>query len=226
MRPLTERRFDVRYSDVHVWHLLGQMGFSSQKPEKRALERDEEAIEDWKKHTWPALKKARREGRLIIFVDESGISQRPTRVRTWVPKGETPVVQFHFNWDHVSIIAGMHLKGFTFRFHDGAIRKEQVVEFLPALQAHYRRKLVIIWDGAKPHRSHLVRDHADSTNGQIVIERLPAYAPELNPVAYLGAWLKRHALANNCPDTLDELHHGARAKLKSAQRRSSIIASY
>ena len=52
-----ERTFKVRYSDVHVWRLLGQMGFSSQKPERRALERDEVAIQAWKKRTWPALKK-------------------------------------------------------------------------------------------------------------------------------------------------------------------------
>ena len=52
-----ERQFGVRYSDVHVWRLLGQMGFSSQKPERRALERDETAIQTWKKRTWPALKK-------------------------------------------------------------------------------------------------------------------------------------------------------------------------
>ena len=45
--------------------------------------------------------KSPREGRLIVFVDKSGISQRLTRVRTWVPKGHSPVVQFHFNWNHV-----------------------------------------------------------------------------------------------------------------------------
>lgn len=44
------------------------------------------------------LKTAQREGRLIVFVDESGISERPTRVRTWAPKGQTPVIQSHFNW--------------------------------------------------------------------------------------------------------------------------------
>ena len=42
---------------------------------------------------------------------------------------------------------------------------------------------------------------------------------------YLWAWLKRHALANFCPDTLDELKQTARAKLKSGQRRRAIIAS-
>ena len=57
VRVFIEREFGVRYSDVHVWRLLGQMGFSSQKPQRRALERDEAAIEAWKKRTWPALKK-------------------------------------------------------------------------------------------------------------------------------------------------------------------------
>lgn len=57
VRLLIERQFGVRYSDVHVWRLLGQMGFSSQKPERRALERDDAAIELWRKRTWPRLKK-------------------------------------------------------------------------------------------------------------------------------------------------------------------------
>lgn len=57
VRLLIERKFGVRYSPVHVWRLLGQLGFSNQKPERRALERDEAAIEHWKKRTWPGLKK-------------------------------------------------------------------------------------------------------------------------------------------------------------------------
>jgi transposase len=57
VRLFIERQFSVHYSDVHVWRLLGQLGFSSQKPERRALERDEAAIERWKKRTWPGLKK-------------------------------------------------------------------------------------------------------------------------------------------------------------------------
>jgi len=135
------------------------------------------------------------------------------------------VVQFCFNWDHVSAIAGLHRTGFCFRLYDGSLNGERALEFLRALKRHLRRPLLILWDGARPHRSRMVRDYVDSTDGQIVIARLPAYAPELNPVEYLWAWLKRHALANYCPDSLAELHHGARAKLKSAQRRSSIIAA-
>lgn len=58
VRQTIEKRFGVRYSDVHVWRLLGRLGFSSQKPEKRAAERDEAAVTRWKRRSWPALKKS------------------------------------------------------------------------------------------------------------------------------------------------------------------------
>lgn len=135
------------------------------------------------------------------------------------------MVQFRFSWDHLSVIAGMHFNGVCFRLHEGSVKQEQVVEFLKALRTHYRQPLLILWDSGRPHRSRLVRDYVDSTQGHIQVAFLPPYAPELNPVEYLWGWLKRHALANFCPDTLAELQHTARGKLKSAQRRSAIIAS-
>ena len=52
-----ERMHGVRYSQVQVWRILGSLGFSPQKPEKRAIERDEAAVQHWKRRTWPALKK-------------------------------------------------------------------------------------------------------------------------------------------------------------------------
>jgi transposase len=58
VRALIERLCGVRFSEVHVWQLLGAMGFSSQKPERRAIERNEEAVLAWKRKTWPALKKS------------------------------------------------------------------------------------------------------------------------------------------------------------------------
>lgn len=57
---LVERLHGVRFSGVHVWRLLGALGFSSQKPERRAIERNESAVQTWKRKTWPALKKSAR----------------------------------------------------------------------------------------------------------------------------------------------------------------------
>jgi len=54
---LIKRQFGIQFSEVHVWRLLGGMGFSSQKPERRAIERNEAAVRDWKRKTLPALKK-------------------------------------------------------------------------------------------------------------------------------------------------------------------------
>ena len=79
-----------------------------------------------------AQKKCAAERRLIVFIDESGLSERPTRVRTWAPKGCTPHIQFHFNWKHVSAVAGLTRTNFMFRLHDGAIKSAQIVEFLGA----------------------------------------------------------------------------------------------
>ena len=56
---LIERRYDVKFSQTHVWRILGGLGFSVQKPDRRAIERDEEAVQIWKRKTWPALKKKR-----------------------------------------------------------------------------------------------------------------------------------------------------------------------
>ena len=173
----------------------------------------------------PILKKAQREDRLIVFVDELGISERPTRVRTWAPKGQTPVIQFHFNCNCVSVIAGLSRTSCLFRLHEGSIKKQEIVEFLKSLKAHLKQSLLVIWDGLKAHRSRLVREYLNSLGGHIQIAFLPPYAPELNPVEYLWAWLKRHALANYCPNDLRELHTTARNKLKSAQKRPSIIAA-
>lgn len=54
---LIARRFKVRYSHTQVWRLLGSLGFSVQRPTKKAIERDEAAIRAWKGKRWPVLKK-------------------------------------------------------------------------------------------------------------------------------------------------------------------------
>ena len=48
----------VAFSQTQVWRLLGALGFSPQKPERRGLERDEQAVRAWQRTTWPALKKS------------------------------------------------------------------------------------------------------------------------------------------------------------------------
>jgi transposase len=60
---LIHRKFRVRYHRNHVGKLLHQLHWSPQKPEARAIERDEEAIQAWKRDLWPAVKKTRPDWR-------------------------------------------------------------------------------------------------------------------------------------------------------------------
>lgn len=57
---LIDRTFGVRYHPAHVWKVLRGEGWSCQKPERRAKERDEAAIEKWQKKRWPHIKKRQK----------------------------------------------------------------------------------------------------------------------------------------------------------------------
>jgi transposase len=57
---LIEQEFGVRYHAGHVWKLLRQLNWSPQRPAGRALERNEAAIVEWKRKTWPVIKKKRK----------------------------------------------------------------------------------------------------------------------------------------------------------------------
>src|SRR5215510_10967745 len=86
------------------------------------------------------LKKAQKEGRTIVFVDESGLSERPHGCRTWAPRGQTPVLQYHFNWKTLSAMAGVTWWNFYFRLFPGAMRSPQIIEFLSHLTAAHSRQ--------------------------------------------------------------------------------------
>jgi transposase len=89
------------------------------------------------------------------------------------------VLQYHFNWKTLSAMAGVTWWNFYFRLFPGAIRGPQVVQFLGHLLRHLDCKLLVVWDGARTHRSRLVWDFVREQKGRLWLEFLPAYAPEL-----------------------------------------------
>jgi transposase len=161
-----------------------------------------------------------------VFVDESGLSQRPHRVRTWAPRGQTPVLQYTFNWKCLSAIAGITVWNFYFQLFPGSIKAPQVIGFLRHLRRHIRGKLTIIWDGLPVHRSRLVRDFVAQQKDRIQLECLPAYAPELNPVEYIWGYCKQHELPNFCPKDFAQLSWAARGALRRMRRRPPLVASF
>ena len=87
---------------------------------------------------------------------------------------------------------------------DGFFTAEAVVTFLRDLLKHLRGKVVVLWDGGGNHKGPLIRAFR-SRNKRLWLERLPAYAPELNPVEAVWSWLKYGQLANYVPDQMTDL---------------------
>lgn len=87
---------------------------------------------------------------------------------------------------------------------DGFFTADEVVKFLRDLLRHLRGKVVVVWDGGPNHKGPLIREFL-RRNKRLTLERLPAYAPDLNPVEVVWSWLKYGQLANYVPDGMAEL---------------------
>ena len=103
-----EEEFGVSYHKGHVSMLLKELRWTPQRPIARAIQRDEQEIEQWRVAVWPRLKdEARRQRRALVFVDESGFYLLPGKVRTDAPEGHTPVLHEWQTRDHLSVMGGV-----------------------------------------------------------------------------------------------------------------------
>jgi transposase len=97
---LVKRCFHITYHPGHVWKILRALGWSCQKPERRATQRNEAAITRWKRYVWPQIRhRAEQRGAHLVFVDESGFLLIPNVKRTWAPRRfpRSTLWQFHQN---------------------------------------------------------------------------------------------------------------------------------
>lgn len=105
-----------------------------------------------------------------------------------------------------------------------AFTSEDVIAFLKELLAMIPGKLLIIWDGAPIHRSKKIKQFlADGAAKRIHLERLPAYAPELNPDEGVWHYLKHVELGNVCARNLDDLGEKLSAAAQRLAAKPEII---
>jgi transposase len=176
-----------------------------------------------------ARKKARAEGRTIVWVDQSGFYLLPLAVRTWAPCGQTPVLTVPLTHDHLAAIGGITPQGRLFlQTQERAYHAEDVVRFLRVLLRKIQGKLLVIWDGAPIHRGQPIKDFLRrGAATRLHFEQLPGYAPDLNPAAGVWNYLKRVELANLCCPDLPALSLAwRRAKERLRHKRAVIQACF
>lgn len=112
----------------------------------------------------------------------------PALVRTYAPRGRTPVLREQVTRDHLSVISGVTSEGGLFvRMQDRALRGADAARFLRHLVGYVSPRLLVVWDGSPIHRSKEVKAFLASQAGkEIRVEQLPGYAPDLNPDE--GVW--------------------------------------
>ena len=229
-----EKTTGVSFHPNHVWRVLKRLGWSLQRPARKAKERDSRAVRRWTKKCWPTIvARAKRRDAWLVFLDESGISLTPPVRRTWAPVGKTPVVTHPFNWKKASMAAALCYSpdgrrarlGFQVRL--GTYNDVAVIEFLGQLRRHLRgAKVTLLWDGLPSHRSARMRAYLGTQRRWLVVEQLPAYAPELNPVEGLWGYLKGSRLAGLLADRLEQVIDAANGGIASLRRKRSLFFSF
>jgi transposase len=221
-----EEEFGIRYHKGHVSRLLRQLCWTPQTPIRRAIQRDEAAIKRWREQTWPELwRKARRERRALVFVDESGFYLLPGVVKTYAPEGVTPILREKVTRDHLSVMGGMTPAGKVYVLaRQESLNGMHSVEFLIHLQRVAGTRLLVIWDGSPIHRRSVVKEFVSNTHGKIRVEALPGYAPDLNPWDE-GGWhhLKHVELRNMVCRDLEELHHEFHLAINRLRHKPHLI---
>jgi transposase len=132
---------------------------------------------------------------------------------TWAPRGKTPVLRHRLNnWKRVSMSAAVCFApdatdaALVFGVQPGSYNDESLMEFLTELHRHLGdAKVTLIWDRLPSHRSRAMQRFIVAQRRWLVVEPLPPYAYDLNPVEQVWGNLKGRELANLCPDTIAEV---------------------
>lgn len=158
----------------------------------------------------------------------------PTRRRTWNPRGQTPVVRYHYKHDRISAIAALTVAsrrarmGLYAQFRQDNFKAVQVAKFLRLLLKHLRGQVILLWDGGRIHKGPAI-DAVRDAFPRLHLERFPGYAPELNPVEQIWNDFKRHSgnsILRRKQDIRLSLHGNTRRVRRSPDKlRSFVLAS-
>ncbi len=229
VKQLIKKKLHKTLHYSNVWEWLRKWNLTSQKPERRATQRDEQAVKRWLKEEWPKIKEHRRRWQaMLYFLDESGVALTAVMGKTWAPKGQTPVVKTTGKRGGLCVTSAISPAGrMAFRIENERVNAEMHIEFLIQLIAqHPNRKIIVIEDNASPHIAGAVKSFVASQPKKIAIYYLPSYSPELNPDEHVWGYLKARKLKDHQAQTTKELRPLVKRKMHSIQKQKSIIKSF
>lgn len=161
-----------------------------------------------------------------MFWDEFGFSFQETLATTWARRGKRPVFRRVTKERRaISTAVALTLSGKIYKKHfEGSVNSEKLMEALEHLQRQVPGKVILIWDRASIHLSKLTKAYLQG-HPEILVEELPAYAPELNPEEYCHGNVKQR-LKNARPTSKNAIRSLLDRGFARLRRRPDLLLRF
>jgi transposase len=226
---LITQRYGRWLARTTVGGYLRRWGFSPQKPQHRALEQNPAAVARWLATEFPAIRaQAKREGGVVLWLDEMGVRSDAAAGRSWAPMGQTPVIKRTGKRFGVNMLSAISNAGrLRFRLFTGSFNGPAFIDFLGRLLRDCGgRKVHLIVDGHPVHHAKLVSAWVGRHAERIELHFLPGYSPELNPVELLNHDVKANAAGRRRPRSAGELREELHGYLRRRQRQPAVLIRF
>ncbi|NJO36436.1 MAG: IS630 family transposase [Rhizobiales bacterium] len=225
---LIEQKFGIRLGLSAVGALLARLGLTPQKPLQRACQRDPEAIEKWRRETFPAIaRQAKAADGEVFFWDEAGFRADTVHGRTWGVKGQTPVVERPGQRQSVSAASAVSARGgFWSCTYEGGLDGDLFITLLRRMMTNRRKPVHLVVDGLPAHKTRRVKDYVASTKGRLTLHFLPGYAPDLNPDELVWSHMKRTGVARTPLRKGESLRVKVEAQLAAIKTMPKLLRSF
>lgn len=191
------KRFQVSLSETTVGRILKRNKVTPQKPIRRAYQQNQDVVNYFKMIIFPELvQKAKAEGAIILWLDETQACMDPNVGRTWGERGKTPIIPGNGQKKKINVLGSLDQNGRSlFMTYSCNTDSKVIISFIDYLSKQYKEKIYIILDNARYHTSKELKAHIGTAHaGWLELVYLPPYSPELNPTELIWAHLKSHGL--------------------------------
>lgn len=223
------QRWGVELSSQTARNIMHDLGFSPQRPVRRAFEQDLQAVARWENEEFPKIQdQAQQEGAELYFGDEAGVRSDYHSGTSWAPVGHTPVVYTTGNRTNVSMLSAISPDGdIRFDVTTENVNSEVFIDFCRTLLHDVSdKKVFLILDRAPYHTSGQTRKFAQATEGQLQLFFLPSYSPELNPDELVWKNVKHDRLGRASIKNFTELRARAVAALERLREVPELVTAF
>jgi transposase len=192
VRDLIRQEFAIDLAIRTVGNYLQRWGYTSKKPARQSRHQDPDEVVKWLEETYPAIEvQAECENAEIVWTDEVGVAADHIPGCGYAPKGERATAEVPGPHIRVNQISAISNEGTVqFMTYKGSLNAAVFLLFLQKLIEAAPRKILLIADQLRAHKTPEVVAWIEAHKEQIEVFYLPPYSPELNPVEYLNNDMK------------------------------------